>query len=159
MANRAKQIDQSDEVRMVKTSRFGEIEIDQDKLITMTSSFLGFPDERFFVLIPHGENSPFFWFQSTEDPDLAFIVIPPDLITSAYKPSLPSSIFEELEIDGGGEAEYMVTLTIPPGKPEDITANLLGPVVFNAEKRLARQVVLDPKKYDPCWPVQLNKEV
>lgn len=156
MGNSAEKLDVHTETRKVATSRFGEIEIDYDKLITMTSSFLGFPDNRLFVLLPHSENSPFFWLQSLEDPELAFIVIQPDLITADYKPAIPSAIYDELEISSDGEVEYMVTLTIPPGKPEDITANLLGPVAFNAEKRLARQVVLDPKKYDSCWPVQLH---
>ena len=156
MGNKAEQLVDSTQVRKIATSRFGEIEINHDKLITMTSSFLGFPGERLFVLLPHSENSPFYWLQSTEDPELAFIVIQPNLIKEDYKPSIPASVYDELKISQGKEVEYMVTLTIPHGKPEDITANLLGPVAFNAEKRLARQVVLDPKKYDPCWPVQLH---
>jgi len=156
MAEHAEKIGEAEGTELVKTSRFGEIEVDPDKLITMTSSFLGFPDERLFVLLPHGENSPFYWLQSTTNPDLAFLVVQPGLITSEYQPDIPEMIYDELQVPRDSEVEYMVTLTIPPGKPEEMTANLLGPVAYNAEKRLARQVVLDPKKYDPCWPVRLG---
>lgn len=149
---------QTNEVQEKKiyTSRFGEIEIDEGKLITMTSPFLGFPDERLFVLLPHGPNVPFFWLQSIENPDLAFIVISPDLLNPKYKPAMSSAVKEELQISKDQDLAVMVILTIPPGKPREMTANLLGPVVLNAEKRLAKQVVLDPRKYDTCWPVPME---
>ena len=156
MGNIAETVETAKSMRRISTTRFGEIEIDEDKVITLTSSFLGFPDERLFVLIPHGAGSPFYWLQSIEAPELAFIVIQPELIVSDYKPTIPTAIYDELGIAADATVEFMVTLTIPPGKPEEITANLLGPVAYNVEKRLARQVVLDPKQYDPCWPVQLH---
>ena len=73
-----------------------------------------------------------------------------------YKPEMSSGVRKELQMSPGQDMELMVILTIPPGKPQEMTANLLGPVVLNAEKRLAKQVVLDPKKHDPCWPVPLG---
>jgi flagellar assembly factor FliW len=142
--------------KKISTSRFGEIEIDKNKLIMMTSPLPGFPDDRFFILLPHGPNAPFFWLQSTEKPDLAFIVISPDLVTPQYEPEVSPAVREELQIAKKQNPEFMIILTIPPGKPQEMTANLLGPVAYNAEKRLAKQIILDPKKYDPCWPIPLK---
>lgn len=137
----------------VQTSRFGEITIDQDRVITMTSPFLGFPESKRFILRPHGPDSPFMWLQSLDNPDLAFVVIRAGLLGEAYDPQVPGPAMKELEISGASERDMLLILTIPKGKPEDITANLLGPLLINTSKRLAKQVVLDPNKYDPCWPL------
>jgi flagellar assembly factor FliW len=156
MANTAKTIAPHPPTdKTIKTSRFGEISIDCDKIITFTSPFLGFPNDRSFVLLPHSPKSPFFWLQSTDSPTLAFVVIQPHVIMNNYAPQLPAAIEAELK-NSVEKLELMVVLTIPPGKPREMTANLLGPVVYNTEKRLAKQVILDPNKYDPCWPVPLG---
>ena len=142
--------------RTIKTSRFGEIEIDQDKVITMTSPFLGFPNDKNFILMPHGKESPFWWLQSLSSPQLAFVVIQPAIINPQYTPAIPGQTLKELRISNEQEIEILVILTIPQGKPEEMTANLLGPVVFNATKKLAKQVLLDPARYSSCWPVPLK---
>jgi len=137
----------------VTTARFGEIQVDRDKVITLTSPFLGFPESRRFVLRPHGDNSPFMWLQSLDNPELAFVMINPVFITPGYRPDLLPLVREELEVENARELEMLVILTIPSGRIEAMTANLLGPVAINAGKRRAKQVLLDPMQYDPCWPV------
>jgi len=137
----------------VQTSRFGPVEIDPAKVITMVSPFLGFPDCHRFFLRPHSENSPFLWLQSLDLPELAFVTIQPGLILPDYRPEIPESVRRELEMAPDSEPDILVILTIPAGRPADMTANLLGPVMLNVEKRLAKQVLLDPNRYDPCWPV------
>lgn len=137
----------------VVTSRFGEVEVVADKIITMTVPVPGFPESKHFFLRPHGQDSPFMWLQSLENPALAFVVINPVLISPAYQPAISAGVMSELAATAPQELELLVILTIPAGRPRDLTANLLGPVVINAEKRLAKQVVLDPLSYDPCFPV------
>lgn len=155
MGNTAKKIKPSSQGRTIATSRFGELPIDENKIITFTTPFLGFPTDRFFVLLPHNPKSPFFWLQSVDTPTLAFVVIQPNMITTDYAPNIGAAIYQELQ-SSSEKLDIMVVLTIPPGKPQEMTANLLGPVVINPEKRLAKQVILDPAKFDPCWPVPLG---
>lgn len=138
---------------MVKTSRFGDLIVETDKIITMTSPFLGFPESKCFFLQPHGPDSPFMWFQSLDEPDLAFVVIHPAAINQEYKPELTKSVKEELQLNEGQGFEFLLILTIPKNNPQEMTANLLGPIAFNVKKRLAKQVLLDPAKYDCSWPV------
>lgn len=135
------------------TSRFGEMTVDADKIITMTTPLLGFPEAKQFVLKPHGEKSPFLWLQSVEDPHLAFVVIPAPFLLPEYRPSIPESVRGELEADGEERLETLLLLTIPPANPQKMTANLLGPLMINSRKRLARQVLQDMATYDSCWPV------
>ncbi|MDD5758337.1 MAG: flagellar assembly protein FliW [Desulfobulbaceae bacterium] len=138
---------------IIRTNRFGNLEIDEDKIITMTTPLLGFAEERQFILLPHGPKSAFWWLQSVGNPDLAFVVIQPTIINQAYQPAIPPHCQQELQVASQSELEILVILTIPKGQPEAMTANLLGPVVLNPTKKLAKQVLLDPAQYDLCWPV------
>lgn len=138
----------------VVTSRFGEIEVDRDRVITMTSPILGFPESHRFVLRPHGVGSAFMWFQSIENPVLAFVVVPASLIDKGYQPSISKSDQEELKLSSGDVPELLVILTFTRGEKLNITANLLGPLVLNAQERLAKQVLLDPAKYDIAFPLE-----
>lgn len=141
----------------VQTSRFGEIEIQEDKIITLTSPFLGFPDSHRFIMRPHGDKSPFMWLQSVDDANLAFVVIPSTTLIPKYSPEVGQSTLKDLEITDT-KPEFILILTIPEGKPMEMTANLLGPLVLNAKKRLACQILLDPTVYEIRWPVFSENE-
>ncbi|MBA3003893.1 MAG: hypothetical protein FP813_08590 [Desulfurivibrio sp.] len=137
----------------VSTSRFGELSVNPEKIITMTSPFLGFPDSKRFMIKPHGEESPFLWLQSLDDPKLAFVAIQAALLIPQYKPEISTLTRQELQNSPDQALEILLILTIPKENPEGMTANLLGPVAIHTEKRLAKQVLQDPTRYDACWPV------
>lgn len=137
----------------ITTSRFGTLDIDEDKIITMTTPFLGFAEERRFILLPHGPGSAFWWLQAVDNPDLAFVVIQPAVVNPQYQPAIPLHCQQELQAAGQSDLEILIILTIPKGQPEAMTANLLGPLILNPIKKLAKQTLLDPTRYDPCWPV------
>ncbi len=137
----------------IKTSRFGSLDINEDKIITMTTPFLGFAEERQFILLPHGPGSAFWWLQAVDNPNLAFVVIQPAVINQEYHPAIPPHCQQELQAADQNDLEILVILTIPKGQPEAMTANLLGPFVLNPVKKIAKQILLDPSQYDPCWPV------
>lgn len=137
----------------VSTSRFGALSVNPEKIITMTSPFLGFPGSKRFIVKPHGENSPFLWLQSLDDPKLAFVLIQAALLIPQYQPEISTLIRQELQASPDQALEVLLILTVPRENPEGMTANLLGPVVINSDKRLAKQVLQDPTRYDACWPV------
>jgi len=146
-------IDTPAEELTIRTSRFGEITVEADKVITMTSPFLGFPESRRFVLRPHGQDSPFMWLQSLDNPNLAFVVLHAASFLPAYQPHIPAFALKELGSPAQGQLEIFTILTIPTNSPEKMTANLLAPVAINLARRLAKQILLDPLHHDPCWPV------
>ena len=137
----------------VPTSRFGELSVSPEKIITMTSPFLGFPDSKRFIVKPHGEDSPFLWLQSLDDPKLAFVMIQAALLIPQYQPEIPSLTRQELHASPEQSLDIMLILTIPRNNPEGMTANLLGPLAINSQDRLAKQILQDPTRYDACWPV------
>ncbi len=134
----------------VETSRFGTVEIDEGKVLHFVKGILGFPNDLRYALLPHKDNSPFFWLQSLDSPDLAFVVINPALIVSDYSFELPEDAERELQLGEKDKAEALVIVTFrnrQNGDARSMSANLLGPVVINVDKRLAKQVVLDPNRY------------
>jgi len=64
----------------VKTTRFGDIEIDEKDVITLPSGIIGFPELKQYVLLDHDQDSPFKWLQSLEDGAIAFVMINPMLL-------------------------------------------------------------------------------
>lgn len=137
----------------ISTNRFGCIEIDKDKVLTISKGILGFPNHKNYVLLPHKPDSPFFWLQSTEAPELAFVVTHPANFFVDYSFDIPDNIQEELAIADANQVEVFVIVAIPQGNPAGITVNLLGPLVINADKKIGCQLVLDPIKYPVSYPL------
>ena len=58
---------------IIETSRFGQLEVDPDRLITFEDGILGFPSQQEYALIQTGEGSGFYWLQSVSTHDLALV--------------------------------------------------------------------------------------
>ncbi|AEH44337.1 protein of unknown function DUF180 [Thermodesulfatator indicus DSM 15286] len=138
----------------IETTRFGKIKIEEDKIIFFTSGILGFPEAKRYVLIPHREDSPFLWLQAVDVPELAFVVINPELFFPDYRPEIPEEARKELHIKSNDELGFLTIVTIPKENPADITVNLLGPIAVNIPRKLAKQVVLDARRYPLKEPLR-----
>lgn len=131
----------------VETSRFGEIKVNEDEIITMVEPILGFPWAKRFVIREHRPGVPFKWFQCLDDGSLAFVIVNPLLFKPDYTVEIDEEEAEKLGIKDPLDAEVYVIVTIPRGNPQDMTANLKAPIVINKKKRLAKQLVLDREDY------------
>jgi flagellar assembly factor FliW len=136
----------------IQTSRFGEIEIDEGAIVSMPEGMLGFGEIRQYALIQHQEGSPFLWYQSVDEPNLAFLVLDPFTFFPDYQVLLSKEDIDILQSESLGELSVFVVVVIPDN-PEHMTANLRGPIVINAEKRIARQIVLTDERYSPHEPI------
>ncbi|MDX2494615.1 MAG: flagellar assembly protein FliW, partial [Desulfuromusa sp.] len=58
-------------------SRFGEIEYNPEETILFPQGLLGFESLRNFIVMPNKKDGPLFWIQSTEDPEVAFVLTDP----------------------------------------------------------------------------------
>jgi flagellar assembly factor FliW len=141
----------------IQSSRFGVLSIEEDRVITFGSGLLGFPNHLRFALIQPGRENYFFWLQSVEDPNLAFVVTDPNLFFKDYDVPLREETLAELQIKELGLTQVFV---ICNKVGEWLTGNLLGPIVVNASNRLAQQVVLTEKKWTTRQPLlMLQSEV
>lgn len=134
------------QLRQVQTLRFGTVTVQESAVITFVQPILGFESLQEFALFEHEENSPFQWLQSLEDPTLAFVVTNPTLFGHPYEFVLPQDACDVLNLQNASDAQVLTIVTIPEENPVEMTVNLLGPIVFHNETRLAVQLILDDAK-------------
>jgi len=137
----------------INTVRFGSIAVQKDKVLSFPKGILGFSQSKEFVLFPHTEGSPFFWLQSIEDGALAFVVMNPQLVNQEYKIDIQESVLQELDAQETADLDVMCIVTIPHNQPQNMTINLLGPIIINADKRCAIQIVCTDENYSHRHPV------
>lgn len=132
------------------TTRFGPVEFQDQTLLTFPAGIIGFPRSTRYIVLDHGRDVPSKWLQSVDEPDLAFVVIDPLLLRPELRIEVALEDIPELAVGDESDLFVFVLLTIPPGDPGGITANLRGPVVVNHRTRLAKQIILEddlPTRY------------
>ena len=144
--------------QVTQTTRFGQVEYSTDDVVTFHDGLIGFSDLCSFVLIQHGEDSPFRWMQSVDNGEIAFLVVEPGQYVQGYEPEMPDSAIESLGLDDETARLVYTIVSIPPGKPEEMTLNLAGPIVINLETGIAQQIVLEDEIYSIKHKVFPNKE-
>lgn len=134
-------------MRKIYTSRFGEIEVDEAKVVHFQEGIPAFEDEHEFIILPYEEESPYYFMQSLKSPDLAFLLTIPFLFFNDYTFELDEASIKELDIKNQDDVFYYSMVTIPNGSIRYMTANLLAPIVLNGENMKAKQVVLEKTNY------------
>jgi len=133
----------------ISTTRFGDINIDESRVIRMKRGMLGFEHLKKYVLLTQDGETPFWWFQSVEDGSVAFVLINPFAIDPEYEPVISDVEAQSLEVASSEDVVLFSVVTIH-SDPFTVTANLRAPIMINAEKMLAEQIVL----VDPDYPVR-----
>jgi len=138
----------------IQSTRFGTLSVDDERIIEFPSGLLGFPEHKRFALIQTGEENYFFWLQSVDEPNLAFVVADPAIFFKGYEVPLRDETRQELQLaDEEGSERFLQVFVICNKVGEWLTGNLLGPLVVNAANRLAQQVVLTEKKWTTRQPL------
>jgi flagellar assembly factor FliW len=130
---------------VVDTVRFGEIEIEPSRVLTLDEGLLGFPEQRRYCLLEHAPGSPVQWLQSVDEPGLAFLVVNPHDFFVDYELELSDELATAMELERPEEAAVLVLVSVQESRR--LTANLVGPVVINTRTGRGRQLVLDSDCY------------
>lgn len=147
---------------ILTTKLFGEIEIDESKLITFVNGIVGFPDLKRFLLIHDSDTEGGIrWMQSIEEPAFAMPVIDPLAVKEDYNPVIEDDLISPLGITDEENMLVLVTITVPKDI-EKMTVNLCAPIIVSSETRKASQVITDSEKYPVKYPIyeilKKNKE-
>lgn len=126
----------------VSTARFGAVTVDEDEIITLADGLLGFVRFQRMIIVPVNDDGLFWWLQSVDDPDLAFLSVVPWAFFVDYELALSEDDQQRLSLATADDALVYCLVTVHDD-PRSYTANLLGPVVVHRALRLGRQVVLD----------------
>ncbi|MCA0988886.1 flagellar assembly protein FliW [Guptibacillus algicola] len=127
----------------ILTTRFGELEVNEESLITFTNGIPGLEQYTTYCLLPADEEneSPFFFLQSTEESSLCFILADSFSFYPDYEIHLEENLLKELSIEEPRDAMVLSVLTVQ-GSLQDATMNLKAPIILNLSSGKGKQIVL-----------------
>ncbi len=136
------------------TRVFGEIDIEEDKIIKFVNGLIGFPELTDFALIHDEvkEGKGIRWLQSMQEPGFAMPVVDPLSILEDYNPKVEDELLKPLGEFGTDNMLVLTTITIPSDLTK-MSINLRGPIVINAKERKACQIVVEGDEYPVKYPV------
>lgn len=122
------------------------------ELTFVEKGLLGFEQLLDFELSAYEPGTPFFWLRSRQDENVAFIVMEPYMLLDDYSFDLPDEEMRLLNVSSAEEIFVLVVCTVPED-PLEMTANLLGPLIFNRQTNQGRQLILERNKFPVRFPV------
>jgi flagellar assembly factor FliW len=135
---------------LVNTKNFGEINLDESKIIYFDNGILGFEDYKKYTLLyddENGERPDISWLQSLEEPALAIPVISPFLVRPDYNPEVEDELLKPLGEVAEDNIVVLVSITIP-ADIEKISANLKAPFVINSDSKKGAQIIIENTEYE-----------
>lgn len=140
----------------INSRLFGEIDVDDNKIITFESGIIGFDECRHFTLLydsEKGNQKSIMWLQSVERPELAFPVADPMSISREYNPIVEDEWLEPIgEIKNEEDIYVLVILTVPSDLTR-MTANLKAPVIINTGTMKGCQLIVNNEEYQVRYNV------
>ena len=128
----------------VETTRFGVVDVDESRIVTFPAGLLGFSSFKSYALLQPDEDGAFFWFQSVEAPELAFVVTDPSLWIRDYEVPIRREQMEELGLENLDQAQVFVIVN---KYGSALTANLQGPMIVSVHNRRGMQLVLADRRW------------
>ena len=135
----------------VDGTRFGSLTFKEEDLLHLEEGLMGFPMSKRYLLFPYAEKSAFFWLQSIDEPEIAFIVVNPFEFFSNLSFTISDEDAEGIGLASKEDVEIFSLVTVPDGQPEAMRTNLAGLVVVNARNRKGKQILV--KEYSPRQPL------
>mgnify|MGYP001126518135 CR=1 FL=1 len=132
----------------IETSRFGELQIEENDIIHFPMGIPGVPFERFIL---KDLLEPVKWLIAIDDPDVAMLVVPPFNFFPHYGFELNEEIESILETDKAEDVEVYVALL---KHDEGVAANLKAPFVINKNKKIGVQILLEDDSYSFKEPIK-----
>lgn len=138
----------------ITTKIFGEITINDEKIIHFPNGIIGFPELTDFALIHDEEKGTdtIHWMQSLQEPAFAMPVMDPLIVCPDYNPEVDDELLNNIGEIVPEELLVMVTVTVPKDIKK-MTVNLKGPMVINATQRKATQVIVEGDEYPVKFPI------
>ena len=145
------------------TRIFGEVEVDESKIISFPNGIIGFPDLTRFTLM-HDEDQgsgSIKWLQSIDEPGFAMPVMDPLIVCPDYSPEIDKTKIEDIGNLDDDDILVLVTVTVPHDLAK-MTVNLMGPFVINVKDMKGVQSIVENDNYPVKFPIydilKKNKE-
>lgn len=135
---------------LVQTRFFGEVDIDEEKILTFDNGIIGFEDMKHWTVIydvEAGASGPISWFQSLDSAGLALPIISPYSVTEKFEPIVEDELLKPLGEFKDEELLTFLTITIPSEDPIKTTANFRAPLFINPNNRHGVQIIVNNEDY------------
>ncbi len=139
----------------VTTRIFGTVDVADEKLIHFDGGLVGFPELVDFALIHDSDDEKakgIQWLQSIQEPQFAIPVVDPLSVLESYNPQIEDELLKPLGDMNGDNMLVLVTVTVPRDIVQ-MSVNLRGPIIINADNRKAAQVIAEGDEYPVKFPV------
>jgi flagellar assembly factor FliW len=137
-------------VMLVKTKHFGEIELDEEKILYFENGIFGFEEYKKYTILydDEGDEKPdISWLQSLEEPALAIPIVNPFIIKPDFNPEVDDELLKPLGVLTEENIVVLVSITVPENV-EKVTANLKAPFIINSDDRKGAQIVVENSDYE-----------
>lgn len=131
---------------VVKTKEYGDIQVSDENKIVFTKPIFGFEHLKEFYLILLDEPEQFSLLQSKDDKNISFMLTQPRMFISDYILDIDDADAELLKIEDHNDIVDYAIVTIPE-RIEDVTMNILGPIVINNKNKFAVQSISNTPHY------------
>lgn len=136
----------------VKTKAYGLVDLDERQIIHFPTGLFGFETLHDYILMD-ARQQPFYWLQSLEVEEVAFVLIKPAIFRGDYLPSVMPSELESLELENDRDENALVfSIVTFHEQDQSMTANLQGPVLINKTTKRGKQCI----SIDSRWKTRHN---
>ncbi len=143
---------QAHQTGQITSTRFGDVSYDANDVIEFPWGLPGFAHVRRFVPLAYDDKPEFIWLQCLDDAAIALPTANPWLLFDDYDPNLPAYAVAALDIQRPTDFT-VVCVVVVTKDAEEMTMNLLAPIVINLRLRRARQVMLENSNYSVKAPI------
>ncbi len=142
-------------MRKIATRYFGEIEIEEEKIIHFEEGIPGFDEYKDYTIIydVEGEEKPLFsWLQCVTEQALAFPIVNPFRVMENFDPIVEDELLKQL---GDFEVEDLAVflLATVPADVAKTTVNLKAPIIINTKTQKAAQIIVENEDYEIRHPL------
>lgn len=148
----------------VVTKFFGEVELDDNKILDFPNGIIGFEDFKKYAIMYDQDDEGevrISWLQSVEEPTLALPVVDPLAVLPDYAPMLEDELLKPLGESEDEDLLFLLAMTVPSDMTK-VTANMKAPFIINAKTCKGVQIIVDnadyPVKFNVYESVQKMKE-
>ncbi len=139
---------------LVKTKFFGEVDLPEEKILTLDRGLIGLTDYKQFTILYdcEKENANICWLQSIEEPTLALPVIKPWIVKEDYNPIVEDELLSHIGELTEDNLVILLTMTVP-ADIENMSVNLKAPIIINADTRKGAQIIVENPDYEVKFKV------
>lgn len=134
----------------INTRHFGELNIEDNKIIKFAEGIPGFPNSKNYVMLSKkDQNELFCWLQSVDETDTAFALTVPYVFYPDYKPDVADSELVSIGVASQEDLKDVLVFNIMviPNDAKNATVNLKAPVVINEKTNMGGQFIANNQDY------------